>query len=152
MNIPETEKPRWIYRFDNFKRAFLLLREAIEIMETRELTQLEKEGVIQRFEYTWELTWKMLKDYLEHAGVILPAVTPAATIKAAVAARLIGDGERWMNALDARNKMSHTYNLKTFEKIIADIRSDYILLLDALHLGMLERVVDGGRHDLAEKA
>lgn len=56
-------KPRWVYRFDNYRRAFFLLREAIETMESRELTQLEKEGVIQRFEYTWELSWKVLKDY-----------------------------------------------------------------------------------------
>jgi len=141
--MKETEKPRWIYRFDNFKRAFLLLREAVEIMETRELTQLEKEGLIQRFEYTWELTWKMLKDYLEHTGVVLSSITPRATLRAALEAKVISDGDRWMNALDARNKMSHTYNFKTFEKIATDIRNDYIHLLDALHLSMFERVVAG---------
>lgn len=149
MSAPGFEKPRWVYRFDNFKRAFLLLREAIETMEARELSQLEKEGVIQRFGYTWELTWKLLKDYMEREGVVLPVVTPAATIRAAVAARLIGDGERWMRALDARNKMSHVYNLKTFEKIISDIRSDYIALLDALHITMLERLVEEDGDDRA---
>jgi nucleotidyltransferase substrate binding protein (TIGR01987 family) len=136
------EKPRWIYRFDNYKRAFALLREAIETMQARELTQLEKEGVIQRFEYTWELAWKVLNDYLDTKGVVLETVTPAAVIKAAFAAKLIADGDLWMKALDARNKMSHTYNLKTFERIIADIRAQYFSVLDALHMTMLEKALE----------
>ena len=105
----QPETPRWVYRFDNYKRAFLLLRQAIETMQTRELTQLEKEGVIQRFEYTWELAWKVLKDYLENAGVNLPTITPASVIRAAFAAKIIDNGDIWMRALDARNTMAHTY-------------------------------------------
>jgi len=132
------DKPRWIYRFDNYKRAFLLLREAIETLEERELTQLEKEGIIQRFEYTWELAWKVLKDYLDSQGVILEKITPASVIKASFEAKIIQDGDIWMKVLDARNKMSHTYNLKTFEEVIDDIRKHYLKLFDDLHLSMLE--------------
>src|SRR5262249_9037392 len=136
-----SEKPRWIYRFDNFKRAFALLREAIDIKKDRELTQLEKEGVIQRFEYTWELAWKVLRDYLEHSGVVLETVTPAATLRAAFAAKLIEEGEIWMRALDARNKMSHVYNLKVFEAIITEIEIDFLRILEEMHLRMLELAV-----------
>ena len=132
------DKPRWQYRFDNYKRAFSLLREAIEEAQRRELNPLEKEGVIQRFEYSWELAWKLLKDYLEAQGIVLETLTPAATIRAAFAAKIIADGDTWMRALDARNKMSHTYNLQVFEKIIQDIKLEYLPLLDALHLFMLE--------------
>jgi len=139
----QNDKPRWIYRFDNYSRAFVLLREAVETMQIRELTQLEKEGIIQRFEYTWELAWKVLKDYLENSGVILDTVTPAAAIKAAFAARIIENGDLWMKALDARNQMSHTYNLKTFEQIIAEIRRDYLGLFDALHLKLLAKAAEG---------
>lgn len=72
MNITSNKNPpRWIYRFDNFKRAFNLFRDAIYTMREREINQLEKEGMIQRFEYTWELTWKVLKDYLEYKGIVL---------------------------------------------------------------------------------
>lgn len=133
-----SEKPRWLYRFDNFKRAFALLSEAIRTMQKRELNQLEQEGIIQRFEYTWELTWKVLKDYLEYRGVILDTVTPAAVIKAAVAANLITNGDVWMNALDSRNKMSHTYDFKKFEKIIIDIEKHYYPELQILNTIMIK--------------
>ena len=116
-----SQKPRWLYRFDNFKRALSLLREAIDIRKERQLTPLEEEGIIQRFEYTWELAWKVLKDYLEHTGIILDTITPSFVIKAAFAAKIIENGDIWIQALDARNKMSHTYNLVIFEKIIDDI-------------------------------
>ena len=140
------DKPRWVYRFDNYKRAFLLLREAIEIMEERDLTQLEKEGIIQRFEYTWELAWKVLKDFLENEGVTLDRITPSSVIKAAFEAKIISDGDTWMRALDARNKMSHTYNLKKFEDVIKDIQSSYLKLFDDLHLSLLESALENPPH------
>ena len=115
------------------------MREAVETLETRPLTQLEKEGVIQRFEYTWELAWKVLGDYLEHSGIILSSVTPASVIKAAYAAKIITNGELWMQALDARNRMSHTYDLKVFERIIDEIRTRYLAVFDTLHLYLLEK-------------
>ncbi len=71
--------PRWQYRFENYHRAFALLREAIE--QEKPLTQLEKEGVIQRFEYTMELAWKTLKDYLESENVVFDQITPRAVIR-----------------------------------------------------------------------
>jgi nucleotidyltransferase substrate binding protein (TIGR01987 family) len=138
MNTGDIEQPRWIYRFDNYKRAFLLLREAVEIMNERELTQLEKEGLIQRFEYTWELAWKTLKDYLEFEGIILDKITPASVIRAAFEAKLIQQADLWMKALDARNKMSHTYNLQKFEQVVKQIRHDFYELLDDLYLFFLQ--------------
>lgn len=133
------EQPRWIYRLDNYARAFQLLREAMEIKEARELTQLEKEGVIQRFEYTWELAWKLIKDYLEHEGVILDNITPTSVIRAALEAKIIGHGEQWMEALDARNKISHTYNLKKFEAVIQDVQASYLKLFEDVYLDMMHR-------------
>ncbi len=129
--------PRWHYRFDNYHRAFSLLREAL--WQERPLTQLEKEGVIQRFEYTMELAWKTLKDYLESENVVLDQVTPRAVIRSAFEAGVIRMGEPWQNALDARNRMSHTYNFETFEQVIADIRSSYLSAFDELHEFLLPR-------------
>jgi nucleotidyltransferase substrate binding protein (TIGR01987 family) len=139
------EKPRWMYRFDNYKRAFMLLREAIEMMEVRPLSQLEKEGVIQRFEYTWELALKMLNDYLSYEGKILNRITPASVIRAAFEAKIIKEGDLWMQAMDARNKMSHVYDVKKFEEVIAHIHSHYLQLFDDLHLSMMASTIHDNR-------
>ena len=82
--------PRWVYRFRNFERAFALLAAPFEAPS---LSTLEKEGVIQRFEYTLELAWKVLKDYLEHQGVQFTEITPRRVIRAAFEAELISAGD-----------------------------------------------------------
>lgn len=138
----EKNIPRWVYRFDNYKRAFALLREALEIKKERAFSQLENEGVIQRFKFTWELAWKTLRDYVEYSGIILPTITPSAVIKATFAAKIIQDGETWMRALDARNKMSHTYDFKKFEAIIEEIDNCFFEILDGLHSYFLEKSID----------
>jgi nucleotidyltransferase substrate binding protein (TIGR01987 family) len=130
-----TDIPRWKYRFDNYKRAFTLLREAVE-QET--LSQLEQEGVIQRFEYTMELAWKTMKDYLESQSVVLDQITPRAVIRRAFEAGIIKDGETWQTALDARNKMSHTYNFELFGKVIDDIRQHYLAVLDDWYFFLIQ--------------
>jgi nucleotidyltransferase substrate binding protein (TIGR01987 family) len=134
--------PRWCYRFDNYRRAFSLLREAIE--QENPLTQLEKEGVIQRFEYTMELAWKTLKDYLESENVVFEQITPRAVIRRALEAGVIHQGEAWQNALDARNRMSHTYNFEDFERVIAEIRASYLAAFDELYEFLLARRIEVG--------
>lgn len=130
------DQPRWLYRFENYARAVALLREAVEILRTREMSALEKEGMVQRFEFTWELGWKLLKDFLEQSGIVLDTVTPAATIRAGFAARIIGDGEMWMRALDARNRMAHTYDRSKFDLVVVEIADLYVPVLEALYQRM----------------
>ncbi len=113
------EKKRWQYRFDNFSRAYFLLQEAAERNKAGELDQLAKEGMIQRFELCMELAWKTMKDYLESQNVVFSQITPRAVLKESVAGKLISDGESWMSALDARRKMSHTYDFTKFEIIMS---------------------------------
>ena len=127
------EKKRWQYRFDNFKRAYFLLQDAVENYREEELSQLAKEGMIQRFEYCTEFAWKTVKDYLENQNVVLKQITPRAVIKEAVAAKLLSRGEDWMNALDARNKMSHTYEFRKFESVIKQIEATYLNLFGELY-------------------
>ena len=136
------DTPRWVYRFRNYMRAFSLLREAIEMMETRELSQLEKEGVIQRFEYTIELAWNVMKDYLESENVVFDQVTPRAVIRKAFETNLVEDGAVWMDALDMRNRMSHTYNFATFERVVESIRRRYLAAFSELHMKLLERSLE----------
>ena len=134
--------PRWRYRFSNYKRAFTLLREAIETMSESGLSQLEREGTIQRFEYTMELAWNVMKDYLEHEGVVFEQTTPRNVIRRAFESNLTEHGRVWMEALDARNKISHTYNFQQFEEVIENIRSRYLAAMEDLYLVLLEKEAD----------
>ncbi len=125
------QPPRWHYRFDNYCRAYTLLCEAME--QSQSLTQLETEGVIRRFKYTMELAWNTLKDYLEAENVILEQVTPRAVIRQAFEARVIRHGDVWQNALDACNKISHTYHFKDFERVVEAIEQHYLAAFGELY-------------------
>lgn len=116
---------RWQQRFENFDRALSLLKDALSRGPTV-LNQLEKEGTVQRFEYTLELAWKTIKDYLEEGGVVLSAVTPRQVIKDAFAARLIADGQTWIDMIDHRNLLSHTYDPTNFEEAVDAIHARYL--------------------------
>jgi len=103
------------------------------------LSQLEKEGVIQRFEYTIELAWKVMNDYLASENVMFDQITPRVTIRKAFESKLIGDGQTWMDALDARNKMSHTYDFVEFEKVILEIQQRYLAVMEELYMFLLDK-------------
>ena len=132
--IRMSEDIRWHQRFENFERAFVLLRTALEGRAPEAFNDLEMEGLVQRFEYTFELAWKTLKDYLEQSGVVLPQITPNAVIKAAYAAKLIEQGDTWMDMLKRRNLMSHTYDFKEFRDAVAAIRARYLGALEQVYL------------------
>ena len=120
------KETRWEQRFENFERALILLRSVFDEKAPSELSDLEKEGVVQRFEYTFELAWKTLKDYLVYTGISFDQITPRSVIKQAFAAKLIQDGQGWIDMLDHHNLMSHTYNKKKFEKAIDMITKHYL--------------------------
>lgn len=128
------KQQRWQQRYENFARAFNLLQSVINERTIYELSDLEKEGLVQRFEYTFELAWKLLKDYLEFSGVNLEMLTPRYVIKQAFAAKLIDDGQAWINMLDHRNIMSHAYNQEKFEQAIKTIYAEYISILNKTYL------------------
>ena len=127
-----SQEIRWQYRFANFRRAYTLLGEAFnEGIEA--LSQLEREGVVQRFEYTFELAWLTLKDRLEYDGVILSTVTPRNVIREAFRAKLIEDGDGWIDMLTDRNLMSHTYDFDRFEVVIGRMSERYLPILSELY-------------------
>jgi len=130
MNSPHDV--RWHQRFDNFQRAFALLREALADGPAA-LNQLEKEGVVQRFEYTLELAWKTLKDYLEASGFVLTALTPRQVVKDAFAARILADGQTWIDMIDHRNLLSHTYDPASFKEAVEAIHGRYLDAFGQLH-------------------
>lgn len=123
---------RWHYRFDNFSRAYSLLSEALA-GEVVKLNDLEKEGVIQRFEYTFELGWNALKDRLEYDGVAMDSVTPRSVIRTAAATGLIVDGQTRIDMLEDRRKTSHLYGIELLEEVLGNIRDSYLPVLETLH-------------------
>jgi nucleotidyltransferase substrate binding protein (TIGR01987 family) len=116
---------------DNFQKAVKLLSE-VQSMDLGELSRLEKEGIIQRFEYTLELGWKTLKDKMESDGLILDRISPKVVVKEAFQAKYIDQIEVWMEMINDRNLLSHSYDLETFESVIPDIQSVYTSLLATL--------------------
>ena len=123
---------RWKQRFQNFDRAFVLLRQAMENGPAA-LNPLEKEGVIQRFEYCFELAWKTVKDFMEAGGVVFALNTPRQILKDAFMAKVIGDGQIWIDMLDHRNLLSHTYNFGIFDEAVEAIHARYLAAMENLH-------------------
>ncbi|HEY8272215.1 MAG TPA: nucleotidyltransferase substrate binding protein [Pseudobdellovibrionaceae bacterium] len=129
---------RWIQRLDNFKSAFKQLSSAVEISQQRSLTDLEKQGVIQAFEFTHELAWNVIKDYFEYQGNSSINGSRDAT-REAFQKNLISQGDIWMEMIKSRNLTSHTYNKKIAEDIVdkviglyAPVFKDFELKMDSL--------------------
>ena len=137
----ENEDIRWKQRFSNFTRAFLLLRDAME-NDLSTLNQLEKEGIIQRFEYTFELAWKVLKDKMESDGIVLDHISPKAVVRQAFASKYINDPDTWLKMIGDRNLMSHTYDFVKFEAVIQSIAEAYLPMLDEWYLALLMEAND----------
>ncbi len=115
---------RWQQRFESFKKAFVQLKNAVDLAQQRPLSDLEQQGLVQAFEFTHELAWKTLKDFLEYRGNRDIYGSRDAT-RAAFRLGLIEDGEVWMAMNQSRNQTSHTYNEETVKKIVAAIQNGY---------------------------
>ena len=111
---------RWKQRFQNFEKAYLFLQQAV-MKQT--LDDLQAAGLIQSFEFTFELAWKTLKDYLEAMG--LPLRFPREVIKQAFQTELIKEGALWLEMLEKRNELTHTYDEIQTKKALATIRHRY---------------------------
>lgn len=136
MNNPDI---RWQQRLANFRKALLQLDEAMQLMQQRDLSKLEKQGVIQGFEYSYELGWNTLKDFLVWQG-IEGIVGSRDTIREAYSKGLVSDGQGWMRMLTDRNRTSHTYNEETAEAILSNIRQQHHALLKELERTLSTRI------------
>lgn len=120
---------RWKQRFQNFQNAYMQLDQAVSNVD--KLSVLEKEGMVQRFEYTFELAWKTLKDFLEDQNV--EAKFPREVIKKAFEYEIIEDGEIWLEMMEQRNLMAHTYSEDIFKKAVQLICEKYFKALSQAH-------------------
>jgi nucleotidyltransferase substrate binding protein (TIGR01987 family) len=134
---------RWQQRFNNFKRAILLLRSALEERALSEYSNLEQEGIIQRFEYTLELAWKVLKDRMEDDGIIIDTISPKGVIRQAFNSKYINNPEIWMRMIGDRNLLSHTYDFEQFSVILQTVKNEYLPVLDGFYLECFAIIING---------
>lgn len=136
-----TEYPaRWPRRFEHFEKCLALLREAVALAGSRPLSELEKAGLIQRYEIAWELGWKTLSDYLRETEEPGLPFTSGSSIRLAAAMRLIGDGDAWLSAGKLRNTLSHEYSEEKRDEGLLLIRSTFLPMMEQLHQTMVSRV------------
>ncbi len=128
---------RWIQRFHNYGQAMMRLSDAVALSRHRALSELEEQGLIQAFEFTHELAWNVLKDYLEAQGFVELIGSKNAT-RQAFKNVLLEDGEAWMDMIKARNLTSHTYQ----DKIAADIVKDILGRFHPALVAMERRFAD----------
>jgi nucleotidyltransferase substrate binding protein (TIGR01987 family) len=133
MTTPAQPDIRWQQRFQNFDRAFKLFQSALQERPLDAYSALEQEGIIQRFEYAYELAWKTMKDYLQASGVVISPVTPREVIKQAYAANLLTDGQVWVDMMLHRNQLSHTYDFSKFRQVLEAAMDRYGPAMQALH-------------------
>jgi len=128
---------RWIQRFSNYNKALETLNEAVALNEERTLSKLEKQGLIQAFEFTHELAWKIMQDFFVYQGNTELRGSRDAT-REAFKNDLITDGDNWMEMIKKRNLTSHTYNEETSEEIYENIIEDFHPLFVAFQTKMQE--------------
>lgn len=117
------------HKYENFSNALLRLKDALKIEEPDEV---QIDGIIQRFEFTFELAWKTMKEYLEFMGIGSDMIGPRGVLKAAFEQGLIFDGDTWIKMMEARNNMSHRYSYDESRKIYQNIKDTYVTLLENL--------------------
>jgi len=133
---------RWKQRFANYTKALAQLRKFIA---KGDLNELEEQGIIQAFEYTYELAWNVIRDYLSEQGNQNIHGSRDA-IREAFNLGLISDGEGWMDMLKDRNLTSHTYNEETAQAIAEQIMTRYFSLFETLHR-MMQGIADSRSGD-----
>ena len=127
---------RWQQRYSNFQKALSQLE---RFVQNDELNEMEEQGLIKAFEYTFELAWKTLQDFLKEKGYV-GIVGPRPVIEQSFQDGYISDGTGWLRMLTARNLSSHTYDEETAKEIIGGIKSVFIILLKDLKIRLAKEL------------
>ena len=128
---------RWRQRFVNLENAFLFLKTGLE---KNTLDPYQEAGIIQSFEFTFELCWKTLKDFLESMGTTV--LFARDVIKESFNAQMIKDGHLWVEMLEKRNILSHTYNRQQATNAVKLIKSRYFPGIEQVYLELKSRCLD----------
>lgn len=120
-------------RFEERKQDLAKATERLKDALNEEETEIAIDGTLHRFEFTFELAWKTMKDLMEYNGVIGATGSPREVLKNAFQNGIIEDGETWINMMLARNSLSHLYDEEVSRKIYKDIKEKYIVLIEKLN-------------------
>lgn len=123
----DNQDVRWKQRFQNYEKAFGRLVRAIEVVKATPDDDLLQSGLVQTYEYTFELAWKMLKDYLESEGFLLRS--PRETIRQGFQSGFIANAEDWLQALADRNLIDHIYDDEVMARVLKDVFERYFFIL-----------------------
>ena len=133
--MTQTPDIRWHQRLANYEKAFSRLAAAVELASQRPLSDLEKQGLIQAFEFTHELAWNVMKDYFAWQGTVDITGSRDAT-RESFSKGLVADGEGWLEMIRSRNQTSHTSHDEVANEIAARITGQYAPLFQAFLLRM----------------
>lgn len=122
---------RWKQRFSNYRLALSRLAEGVSLARQRPLSELEKQGLIQTFEFTHELAWNVMKDYFAYQGNV-SIMESRDAVREAFAKGLVEDGEGWMEMIEGRDQALRTYDQKVADEIVERILESYLPLFESL--------------------
>ena len=120
-------------RFEERKQDLAKATERLKEALNEKETEIAIDGTLHRFEFTFELAWKTMKDLMEYNGIIETTGSPREVLRTAFQNGIIEDGEAWINMMLARNSLSHLYDEETSRKIYRDIKEKYIVLIEKLN-------------------
>ena len=121
----ENTLPRWEQKLSSYRKALSRLAEVVNVMKIRQLNDLESDGLIQRFEFTFELAWKLMKSYAEYQGTDKELMGSRDAIRWAFENKLIKDSDVWMEMIKRRNDTSHTYDENTAADVVIRVKDAY---------------------------
>lgn len=141
--MKESERtPRWMERLEIYGRALEKLTDVIDLSRQHQLNDYERDSLIKRFEFTFEMAWKLMMSYEKENG-IGQILGSRDVVRHATALSLIDNGEAWMDMIDARNQTSHLYDENTVNDIVDDIIHTYHPLFEELQKQMKDITVKG---------
>ncbi len=126
---------RWKQRFEHFLGALRQLKNAKDLRKERGFTELELQGAIQAFEVTQELSWKVMKDFLESQGKT-DLFGSKTVVREAFNVGLISNGDQWLKTIESRNKTSHIYDEKEILMVLEIIFNEYLSIFVEFEIKM----------------
>ena len=122
----ENTLPRWEQKLNSYRKALGRLAEVVNVMKARQLNDFEADGLIQRFEFTFELAWKLMKSYADYQGTDKEIMGSRDAIRWAFENKLIEDSDVWMEMIKRRNDTSHNYDEDTAADVVVRVKDAYL--------------------------